>query len=283
MRYYSNPNAAAVRSIRLPGLSGLGEVGPSAQDIRAKIDLQAAKRYNRDSAIKNKWAVSAVAGGTTADSDDIAIETAFFQYAKGLPQDGKLGPQTLSLLKSFQETNYYAAANSNPRLAYGISLAQHIVIGTTDSKWALAASYNKEEARRGVFTVVGDYYSGAGDPRIAADVSLVQSKHNLPPDGRMTPDTVKLLRGLVIEGGREGGLISKSFSFPGVEPAPPPPPPPPPAPPPKKEEKKKEEKKDAPPRRDPPPKRKTPPKESNVGIVLGVAALAAGGYYLMQG
>jgi len=118
----------------------------------------------------------------------------------------------------------------------------------------------------------------------------VQKKHGLPSDGRMTAETVSMLKGLVRAGGEEGYQISGSFRFPNVDPVVVPPP----GVEPKKEEKKpapppkKEEKKPAPPpkkEKKPAPKRDLPPpttKSSNTGVVVGLMAAAAGAYYLTQ-
>jgi hypothetical protein len=168
--------------------------------------------------VKNQWAVAATAGGLRANSEAIAIEVAMFQYAVGASMDGKLGPGTLTSLRSFQQKDYYAEASRNPRLAYGISLAQHIVIGTSEAKWALAAKYNKEEAARGQFSLVGSYYKGADDPKLASEVALVQAAHGVAADGRMNAETISLFKRLVREGGKEGFLLSGS-PLPGVSPS----------------------------------------------------------------
>jgi hypothetical protein len=299
MHYFQNSKARAVRSVRKPfgpsrGLSGLGEVGPSEADIRSQINVASAVTYNASSSVKNQWAVAATAGGLRANSEAIAIEVAMFQYAVGASMDGKLGPGTLTSLRSFQQKDYYAEASRNPRLAYGISLAQHIVIGTSEAKWALAAKYNKEEAARGQFSLVGSYYKGADDPKLASEVALVQAAHGVAADGRMNAETISLFKRLVREGGKEGFLLSGSFRFPGVEPVV--------TPPPGAEPVKKDPVKKDPVKKDPVAKtcpegqslvggvckrkklatKQKPVAESNTGMVVGLLAAAAGAYYLTQ-
>lgn len=198
-------------------MSGLGEYIPKPEELAAQINMPAAQEYNRKSAQQNSWSVAASAGGVSAGSPTIATEVAMFQYATGVKIDGLLGPATLKALRAYQKTNYFGYTDKR---IYGASLAQHISIGSSSSSMALAAKYNKGEADRRVFSIVGSYYDGPDDPKLASDIAVVQGKHGLPADGRMTPETASLFKSIIREGGSEGKTISGSFRFFGVEPTP---------------------------------------------------------------
>lgn len=198
-------------------MSGFGEYIPKPEELAAQINMAAAQDYNQKSARQNSWSVAASAGGVSAGSATIATEVAMFQYATGVKVDGMLGPATLKALRAYQKTNYFAYTD---RRVYGISLAQHIAIGASSSSMALAAKYNKGEADRRVFSIVGSYYDGPDDPKLASDIAVVQGKHGLPADGRMTSETASLFKSIIRDGGDEGKIISGSFRFFGVEPTP---------------------------------------------------------------